>query len=641
MHKLTRNHNNGVPCEYISIDCETCPAPSLTHSDQQVHMLWFGWACKFTLREGRITAERWHRFQTPQELWTWVYANTVKRRRTVLAAHWLAYDLTAGQAWAEMEAGRLKPAIRTRGMTEAKGGGSKRPQGHSMLVVEDPPTVLDLLDPNGNALICVDTMNWYPRTLAECGEALGVPKMVTPGDDASAEDWEAYCRRDVEIVMRLCVHFSNSIKSNDLGNWSATVGAQALKHYRHVETPSPLVLGHDPALKAIEREAYVGMVCRAYHVGAVYAHPTQWHWPDGPGSWPKERDNNSAVYRYDVNSCYPHCMRGADYPVHYIGRTTASDVEGLQKVLDRWEVVARVRVQRTRIPTPMRTQGGLRWVLGTLTTVLCGPDLREHMREGSIVHVYEMQWYKRGRPFEQWAQKCEAWRSKCEADGDKLGVNLSKLVSNALHGKFGAKSSAWVDATGYPPVVDWGTWYDHDHDTGETITYRSIGGHVQRQYPRGETEDGFPLISAYVTSYARALMWRIYGCAGAENVLYMDADSIHVTPEGRDALVEGGWTNEHEWGKVKLQGSARSAVYRGPKNYTMDGVDTIAGVPKAYARDVKGCYVSTRVHRLTSTLMDVPPQGPISEDYAVHPPQPTLDGRLSLSGHLDWPVEIG
>lgn len=638
---MRRNDRAQCPSNYIALDCETIEQPAPNRLNQTVSKLWFGWALYFQLSGSEMVKRSWLRFDDPAVLWDWVRGKLSKNRRTVLLCHWAGYDLTAARLWEELEKGRFRPLLKYRGAPGEECEEGEEPQRKSMVLLNDPPTVLDLQCPAGNTLLCVDTLNWWPIKLAEAGDALGVPKLPMPGEEATTEAWDEYCRRDVEIVAAMATKYASLVKGYDLGNWSSTVGSQSLKFFRHRGNPESITWGHEACYKAMERRSYYGMVCRPMYVGALHAKRSGYLFGpiNGRGRMVTWDDPN--VYRLDVNSCYPSVMGGHDYPTMFRRRLVTPSVDELDGELTNGEGVADVLIDSPRTPFPLRRDGKVMYAVGRFATTLCGPDLRRAIALGVVRQVDRAQVYDRGNPFDEWLDVVVSLKRRASQENDRLAQMLVKALANALHGKLAQRGGGWVDAPTAFPLALWGHWHEADADTGEVYTYRALGGFVQMMAEPTERLHSLPLISAYVTAYARELMLEAWDTIGERNLLYVDADSVHCTSEGYERLRERDLISDDEPGKFKVVSIHKTGEWCGPKHYRLGEEWTRAGMPKGAAQDERGYFHRRGWHRLMAVLGNPPPIGPISDDQYVNIPPPTLDGEILPGGWLDWPRVLG
>lgn len=639
MRGIRPNHRSAAPSLFVALDTETLPNRSDQFPAITTNLLRFGKACRFRLVAGEVTRQEWLTFTDPAELWEWVRNGLDARKRTWLFCHNAGFDLTASQLWRQLESCAFRPVYRRREAPADDDQADDHDPWKGLLCIDDPPTILDLEDTSSRKCTFVDLMNYFPTSLQKIGESVGLSKLPFPGDEATQEYWEQYCTRDVEIVVAAIAKLVEFIRTNELGNLRYTMSSQSVALYRHRCLTTPIIWEHADDVKVMEREAYYSGRCRAYFVGTCY--------PRGQEAFRENHDGKprepticaGPVARLDVNSHYPAVMRDNAFPVCFRHSRSRPDVGWLARQLRAEEGCAEVRIHSRDEPYPLRSQGRTRWVVGTFRTTLCGPELRRALDAGHVECVYRAQLYQRGYPFRAFVDAVIELRQRAREQENPLLANASKTLGNALHGKFAQWSGGWeTDRQTLPPCA-WGAFNAGDADTGRRITYRCIGGWVQRKIPKREKSQNFPLISAYTTAYAREHMRALKAVAGPGEVFYEDVDSLHVGISGLARLIKAGWVDPTAPGRLKHEKSATVASWRGPKHYRFDDVWTVAGVNPAAEIDPKGYLHQVDFHRLVCMLNGQPPPGPLTRDTVKAYPVPTLDGAVGPDGWLAYPVE--
>ena len=638
---MRQNHRSGTPSKIVCFDCETKGGPHVGPGGTLENRLFLGCATRFRLEGGRVTRMENVVFRRGPEFLGWLAAGLEGRKRTYVFSHNLGFDLTAVGFWKYLEGGAFRPTFRKRAPAPDGDRAHAENEDRACMVVEDPPTIIDCESAEGKRVTFLDMMNYFPLPLSEIGAAMGQGKMPLPGDEASDHDWEAYCWNDVTILLNAVVKLMNWIKADELGNLRYTLSGQSIAMYRHRCLTEPILVGHEPCLKRLERGAYFGGRIRSYFIGTACPVGTK------PFIRPELHDTELAVddggpvYRLDVNSCHPYVMRNEAYPVKYLNSEGQLDPWDLENRLSEQEGCAEVVIDSRDTAYPVREKDQVRYCTGRFVTSLCGPDLRSALGNGHVSEVLRAQFYQRGYPFITFVDACWQMREKYRQRGDKLLETGSKLLANALSGKLAQRSSVWETVKKEVPPHPWGAYVKTDHDTGEIQIWRALANNGQVKQPPGETEDNFPLIAAYVTAHARRWMNQLIRVAGGRNVYYEDSDSLHVSSEGNRRLTKAGYIDDKRPGALKVVARADCVSWRGPKNFCWDGVWTVAGVGRRAKIDAKGLFHETKFHGLKSALSGDPPDGPLTEDVTYYWPVPKLDGRISPDGWLDYPKKIG
>ena len=637
--KIPANERCGAPSLHVAVDVETRPDHRCDPSGPVTHLLWFGKAVRWRQEKQRQSRHQWCHFTEPRQFWDWLYAGLDDRKLTWVWAHFTRYDLPALQVGQEIERGYCGPAYRYRARPRPDADEEEQPVPEGLLCTHGPPTILDLECEVGRRFVFLDLMNFLPHSLAEIGRSVGIAKPPDPGDEAGEEYWLDRCEKDVRIVQAAVGKLRAWQIGYDLGNLRYTSSSQSLAMWSHGRRDCDITWGHDDHVKAKERECYYPGKLRANRIGRLPVHAE--HAPplfreQGSG---EKGDQAPGVYRIDTNSCYPHVMRGRDYPVRWIGSHLSVPLGQVEQFLHAFEACALVTLRSRERAYPMRTPKGVSWRVGTIRTHLAGPELRSALALGHVLAVHEMHTYQRGRPFDTFVRDILQMRDEARQRQDKVFEKLAKHVGNSLHGKLAQWSVRWRLIQGRTAPEPWGTFFEYDGETGKLLCFRSIGYHVEMQMPREEQERSFPLIAAYVSSYARLHVQAAIDIAGADQVYYQDVDSLHVGAVGFQKLEQAGLIHPHEAGKWKVEATARDAEWRGPKNYRFDDAWTISGVSPHAHLNGRGILCQTNFVGLQSYFAGPPGQGPVTLEVAVPECVPHLEGTIGEGGWLVYPVE--
>ena len=100
--------------------------------------------------------------------------------------------------------------------------------------------------------------------------------------------------------------------------------------------------------------------------------------------------------------------------------------------------------------------------------------------------------------------------------------------------------------------------------------------------------------------------------AGPQQVVYEDADSLHVLPDGMERLTALGWIHPTQAGKFKVESTVDSAEYRGPKHYRWGDTEIVPGHSLTGTYDVRGRWHQEEWVGLDQLLSTGCPQSPIS-----------------------------
>ena len=134
---------------------------------------------------------------------------------------------------------------------------------------------------------------------------------------------------------------------------------------------------------------------------------------------------------------------------------------------------------------------------------------------------------------------------------DEVNKQVHKLLQNSLYGK-------WAES---PDKKSYIKMYDTENNTW-----------IKKEKPSKKGEYRYPVISAFITSYARCYIISLINKLDLENFVYMDTDSIHFIEDienGKDLKMfeDLGLIDNAELGKLKLENSSELSIYLAPKKY--------------------------------------------------------------------------
>ena len=94
-------------------------------------------------------------------------------------------------------------------------------------------------------VVWVDTLNLFAGALADWGKTIGLPKLEVDTQTEDTALLSRYCKRDVEILVRLWEVWERFLDTHDLGRTAKTIGSQALTAYRHRFMRHPIYIHAD------------------------------------------------------------------------------------------------------------------------------------------------------------------------------------------------------------------------------------------------------------------------------------------------------------------------------------------------------------------------------------------------------------
>jgi len=406
----------------------------------------------------------------------------------------------------------------------------------------------------GQTVLWLDSLNWFAGRLADWGEAVGLPKLEVDTQSPDDELISRYCRRDVEILVRLWDEWHRLIDAHDLGGPAVTVGGQAMRAYRYRYMTEPIYVHDRREVLDLERRAYYGGRCECWYVGRL-----------PPGRW----------RLLDVSSMYPYVMSRYEYPRRLVLYRRDVPVEYLTEALRQGAVIADVEVEITRPVLPYRQRWRTVYPIGRWRGVYAGPELELVLRHGRIVRVHALALYETADLFSRYMSDMYRLKQMYEREGMILWRQLVKLLANSLYGKWGQTSRRWVRR---PNDEGWevGVYDLLDAQDGRTYTIVCLGEWLYSHTETVESAHSCPVIAATITSWARRTLWDLIEEAGYDHVYYMDTDSLLVDEVGYERLAAR--VDGERLGGLKVEVETDGGALWGPKDYELGPRRRIKGI---------------------------------------------------------------
>lgn len=536
-HMLKGNKSTQYPYNMIFFDIESKLEKNGIITEH-VPYLYMGYYYRW--RKAEKPTEDWSHFTNADDFWDWVCSKVNSKRNSLyMFAHNPSYDLIASAGI---------PCLNQRGFALTR-------------YYEKGRTFIMRFQAEKRSIHILNVGNFYQGTVAQIGDAFGLPKMELDYDNPTIEEALPYCKRDVEIIAKAMLTWFEFCKANELGSFGKTVPKQAFNAYRHRFMDVPIFIHADEKALGLERESYYGGRTEVFRLG---------HIPED-------------VYVLDVNSMYPAVMKEFTYPYKIHAYRENLSVDGLQQVLamDKYAVCATVKL-KTDVPAfPCRINGRLIFPVGEFITTLTTPELKMAFAKAEVTGVYDVSIYLQHNLFSRYVDFFYQARKQAKLDGNKVNDMLYKLMLNSFYGKFGEKRGDWeiVGPTDKP-----GAGYEEIYSltTHKWSWYKWFAGVMLYKEEDKEGYDSFPLISSEVTSYARAKLWGFIEQAGRDNVYYCDTDSLFVNRQGMENLA--GWLDDNQLGYLKLEKTLHNLIIYGPKDYISIETERHKGVPKTAKR---------------------------------------------------------
>ena len=530
VHNIPGNKSNESPQSCIWVDTETLATD--IGNGTEAHHLDFGMAChRRRTVKGVWSKPDWITLKTRTEFWDWCESKTRAKTRLTVFAHNGAFDLPV------LDAFTLLP---DRGWKITKA------------IVDAPPMDISWRQ-DKRTIRFIDTLNIWRMPLSALGKSVGLRKLRMPRPEEHRARHLAYCRRDVKVIMRACIKWFAFLVDNDLGGFRSTLAGQAFGSYRHRFMPHTITCHSHIAALNLERKSYVGGRTECFKLGK----------------------HVEELYYIDVNSMYASVMKDNLYPNRHIGYFHHTKLEDAEAWRDKYAVVCDVELETDYADYPLVHEGRLCFPVGKFNVALAGPEFWRAYDAGHVKRINAASIYDQEEIFTPFVDYFYNKRLEAKHAGNEVTSYSYKILLNSLYGKFGQRGRRYEKiGECNPNIVSVEDNINIDTKTYSTI--RCFGGIVQEWVDEDESFNSFPLISSYVSSYARLILADAINLAGRLNCYYCDTDSLVVNRQGWEALSH--LVDQDRLGAWGLDRVLDTIVLHGPKDYVMDGKLVCKGV---------------------------------------------------------------
>lgn len=490
------------------------------------------------------------------DLWDYVDRTVRDKSTTYLVAHNIVFDLTV-----------------THGFSTLARCGWKLDSFYSKGVVS-----LFRWSKGERRLLGVDNSNLFAGKLAKWGDIFKMPKLAVDFETVDDASLVVYCRRDVEIMVRLWRSWIEFLDRHDLGSFKSTVGSTALSAWRRRFMGGKVHIHDDPLAIRLERDAYRGGRVECFFKGTI------------------ERGD---FYYLDVNNMYGYVLARYQYPAGIWGSAETDSLSMLVRKMADHAVVARVGVEVSEPWFPLTVDGRTCYPVGSFETTLTTPELILCYQKGWLRSVSAMAWYRQSPLFADYVNYFYNLRRKY-SDEDNPGYSaICKLLVNSLYGKFG-QTGLDQRAIGEVPLDEVWSQTVKDVVNGEIYRMYAMGGRVFEERKSGESGNSFPAIAAHVTAYARLYLYRLIQLVDRRHVFYCDTDSLIVDAYGMRQLKP--LMDAHRLGALKIELRSRWLEINAPKDYRMATRSRLKGVKPNAVRLIGNIYSQEQWERFAGKV---------------------------------------
>lgn len=616
--RLKSNAGTEAPSNLLFFDSETHPPEKVGRNGQKALRLRLWCAIAIRLEGDRITRRVCARGTTADEFWSFLGSRCNPRNPLWAWCHNAAADWTWLDVWRELLSRRLTLGPIPR--PPAADTGRPRAPWRGRMVLEARPTFM-VARRGSSTLKLVDTGNFWPEKLAAIGARFGLDKGKVDFTSVDDETLYTYCLRDCEIIERAVVELLTWWRKENCGVFQMSAPALALQNYRHTAKAKTadgsavdIIFEPNHPTHKLERRGYYGPRFEAFYEGELR----------GP------------VYKYDRNSCYLAEMEDRPFPRMRVGTPPGMTPAELRRQMTVYGAVAEVLIRSMHDGYPWKPKKHPMQLqpTGTFWTVLCGPELLRALDAGHVHQVGKAVLYSMSHIFRGWARTWHDRKVAAAAAGDAGHQEFCKLIGNSLSGKWGQHGTGWRDRLdmGYEPYNR--KWVGVDPKTRDSGVFRGVAGVIQQFVSGDEPGHCSPIISAYISAYAREHMRWVMGKLPERSCYYIGSDALVLNADGAGTLHDLGLVSPTELGLFKqdVHGDGGEIVgtlcYRIGQRWTRSGVH---GKPQV---DKDGKLKSYRWEHMPA-VVSRPFDGTVRyQELDWQDPEPRRKGRRGEDGWL-------
>lgn len=552
-HWIRENNQERMPPRMVAFDTES----TSTYDDETEVQVWrVGCAIRWRTDLKSGDAREARVFQNPREFWEWVSDYTRTGTRTVVWAHNLGYDIRTSRMFEELP--RLGFHLEWCNLDRNVSSATWR-SDHGTIVL-------------------ADTWTWIPLPLKVIAGQVGMVKYDMPSGKAVPADWAKYCMQDCEILHNVVVALVQFIRSEHLGNWQPTGAGMAMATWRH-KFLSHKILVHDD-LRALDAER------EAMHTGRAEA-------------WRHGKIHNEKWTEVDLRNAYVTIAATHDLPRKIHMHHGSMSLRAYRDLHDRFAVLCKVRVSTSVPCVPYRSANRHVWPVGEFTTWLWDPEVDLAIESGADIRILEAYTYVRDPILQDWARWALGLLDSNREDVPPIIRTYAKHCCRALIGRLSLRCPSW-EYLGANPEGITGITQVVLTDEKRTTRMLHVGDDTLIETARVEGKDSLPMITGYIMSVCRTMLWHAMKIAGEDNLAHVDTDSVLVNSVALAAMRAAYGDRFHSTWAIK--GTYTDLEIFGPRAYYRDRQRVTAGIPSKAAETGPGVYEGERWSAVATEL---------------------------------------
>jgi hypothetical protein len=552
-HWVRENHQERMPPRMVAFDTEARSRYDDTGEVQE-------WRVGCAIRWRTDTKSSDHResrvFDSPEDFWSWVSDYTRKGTRTVVWAHNLGYDVRVSRMF------EILPQLGY----------------HLEWCNLDRNISSATWRSDHGSIVLADTWTWIPLPLGVIAGQTGTIKYDMPHTNADYTEWARYCMRDTEILYRVCRVLVAFIKAEGLGNWQPTGAGMAMATWRH-KFMEHKVLVHDN-VDALQAERI------AMHTGRAEA-------------WRHGKIHGEKWTEVDLKNAYVTIAATHDLPRKIHMHHGTMSLAQYRKLQSTFAVLCRVAVD-TRVPCiPHKTPDKHLWPVGKFETWLWDSEVDLAYKHAESVKILEAYSYVRAPILRQWAEWVLRILQSDQWEGSPVVRTHVKHCGRALIGRIALRVPSW-EYFGDNPEGITGITHVTFPEEKRTTRMLHVGHDTLIEKSREEGKDSLPMITGYIMSVCRVMLWEAMEVAGFGNLAHVDTDSCLVNTSALAAMRAAYSDRFHSTWAIK--GTYTDLEIYGPRAYYRDSQRVTAGIPAKAEETSPGRFEGVKWSAVASDL---------------------------------------
>jgi hypothetical protein len=384
--------------------------------------------------------------------------------------------------------------------------------------------------------------------------------------------------QDAEILYNVVRVLMSFVSSQGLGNWQPTGAGMAMATWRHKFMEHKVLVHDDRDALQAERTAMHTGRAEAWRHGKIHGE----HWTE-----------------VDLKNAYITIAATTELPRKLHMHTGALSAAQYTELVSRFAVLARVQVSTSVPCVPYKSDGRHLWPVGEFETWLWDCEIDDAIRSGSEVRILESYTYVRDFILRDWAQWSLAIIGGADEHLSGVVRTHVKHCARALIGRLSLRTPSWEY---FGENVDGHTGITHVWLTDEKRASRflHVGEDTLLETAREEGKDSLPMITGYIMSKCRSLLWEAMNVVGLDNLAHVDTDSILCNRAGLGRM--RAFYADRFAGMWSVKGTYSALEVLGPRSYFRDSQRVTSGIPLKATQQADGSFTAERWSALATDL---------------------------------------